>query len=86
MVPKHPHFCGGCQGKQYEHLGRMMKNGWPSGVGDGKVNGLGVEYQLKYLRMETENEHKDTEICKCGVIIGFITTLTLSTLMHWMKR
>ena len=42
------------------------ENGWPSGVGDGKVNGLGVEYQLKYLRMETENEHKDTEICKCG--------------------
>lgn len=35
------------------------ENGWPSGFGDGKVNGLGVEYQQKYLRMsETEpTEH-----------------------------
>lgn len=27
------------------------ENGWPSGFGDGKVNGLGLEYQQKYLRM-----------------------------------
>ena len=34
------------------------ENGWPSGFGDGKVNGLGIEYQQKYLRMS------DTEISK----------------------
>ena len=42
------------------------ENGWPSGFGDGKVNGLGIEYQQKYLRMEDVFEHKDTAICKCG--------------------
>lgn len=42
------------------------ENGWPSGFGDGLVNGLGVEYQQKYLRMENEFKHTDTAICKCG--------------------
>ena len=42
------------------------ENGWPSGFGDGKVNGLGIEYQQKYLRMEDENTHPDTYITKCG--------------------
>ncbi|MBO5196943.1 MAG: hypothetical protein J6B85_00250 [Lachnospiraceae bacterium] len=42
------------------------ENGWPSGFGNGLVNGLGVEYQQKYLRMESEENHKDTAICKCG--------------------
>lgn len=42
------------------------ENGWPSGFGDGKVNGLGVDYQQKYLRMEDENNHPDTYISKCG--------------------
>ncbi|MBQ9789195.1 MAG: hypothetical protein IJW31_06340 [Lentisphaeria bacterium] len=28
------------------------ENGWPSGFGDGLVNGLGEAYQLKYLRFE----------------------------------
>ncbi|MBQ8525626.1 MAG: hypothetical protein IJ460_02740 [Clostridia bacterium] len=28
------------------------ENGWPSGFGGGVVNGLGEEYQQKYLRME----------------------------------
>ena len=28
------------------------ENGWPSGFGNGAVNGLGEEYQQKYLRME----------------------------------
>lgn len=27
------------------------ENGWPSGFGNGTVNGLGVAYQQKYLRM-----------------------------------
>ena len=42
------------------------ENGWPSGFGGGLVNGLGVEYQQKYLRMEKEPQHTDTAICKCG--------------------
>ncbi|MBO7520357.1 MAG: glycoside hydrolase, partial [Clostridia bacterium] len=28
------------------------ENGWPSGFGGGKVNGLGLKYQQKYLRCE----------------------------------
>ena len=42
------------------------ENGWPSGFGAGLVNGMGVEYQQKYLRVEDKYEHKDTSICKCG--------------------
>lgn len=42
------------------------ENGWPSGFGNGKVNSLGIAYQQKYLRMETEYKHKDTAICQCG--------------------
>ncbi len=42
------------------------ENGWPSGFGNGAVNGLGVEYQQKYLRMEDSFEHKDSAICKSG--------------------
>ena len=42
------------------------ENGWPSGFGDGLVNGLGVDYQQKYLRMEDSDTHPETAICKCG--------------------
>ncbi len=42
------------------------ENGWPSGFGNGLVNGLGEAYQQKYLRMESEPSHSDTQICKCG--------------------
>ena len=42
------------------------ENGWPSGFGDGMVCGLGVEYQQKYLRVESEFTHTETAICKCG--------------------
>lgn len=42
------------------------ENGWPSGFGSGLVNGLGVEYQQKYLRMEAEAVHMETPICKSG--------------------
>ena len=42
------------------------ENGWPSGFGGGLVNGLGVEYQQKYLRMEAQPEHTETAICKSG--------------------
>ena len=39
------------------------ENGWPSGFGDGKVNGLGIEYQQKYLRM-TDAEPSENIITK----------------------
>lgn len=42
------------------------ENGWPSGFGNGLVNGMGVEYQQKYLCMERELTHEETFICKCG--------------------
>lgn len=42
------------------------ENGWPSGFGDGLVNGLGVEYQQKNLCMESEWIPKENFICKCG--------------------
>ncbi len=34
------------------------ENGWPSGFGDGKINGLGEEFQQKYLRYEIVQEEK----------------------------
>ena len=37
------------------------ENGWPSGFGSDAVNGLGVEYQQKYLRMEIVDANKQTE-------------------------
>lgn len=33
------------------------ENGWPSGFGDGKVNGLSEKYQQKYLRYEIGEKH-----------------------------
>lgn len=41
------------------------ENGWPSGFGNGLVNGLGIEYQQKYLRMQDE-EPEENVICKSG--------------------
>ena len=37
------------------------ENGWPSGFGCGAVNGLGVEYQQKYLRCEETDAPKTTD-------------------------
>ncbi len=42
------------------------ENGWPSGFGSGIVNGLGIAYQQKYLRMEEEPLHTENVIGKCG--------------------
>lgn len=42
------------------------ENGWPSGFGNGAVNGMGVAFQQKYLRMESAPTHPDTAICKSG--------------------
>ena len=41
------------------------ENGWPSGFGNGYVNGKGIEYQQKYLRMCKE-EPTENIIGKCG--------------------
>lgn len=41
------------------------ENGWPSGFGDGKVNGMGIEYQQKYLRM-SDTEPDERVIAKSG--------------------
>ncbi len=41
------------------------ENGWPSGFGNGAVNGLGLEYQQKYLRI-SETEPENNVICKSG--------------------
>ena len=40
------------------------ENGWPSGFGNGYVNGKGIEYQQKYLRM-SDVEPKENVIAKC---------------------
>ncbi len=42
------------------------ENGWPSGFGNGIVNGMGVRFQQKFLRMEDSLIHTDTHITKCG--------------------
>lgn len=39
------------------------ENGWPSGFGNGKVNGRGVEYQQKYLRISKERPRENI-ICE----------------------
>ncbi len=41
------------------------ENGWPSGFGNGFVNGKGIEYQQKYLRI-SETEPEENVIAKCG--------------------
>jgi len=41
------------------------ENGWPSGFGNGYVNGKGIKYQQKYLRM-SDAEPKENVIAKCG--------------------
>lgn len=38
------------------------ENGWPSGFGDGKVNGLGERYRQKYLRYEIGEKHTSRTI------------------------
>lgn len=42
------------------------ENGWPSGFGNGAVNGIGAEYQQKYLRIETVKQHEETYITQIG--------------------
>ena len=41
------------------------ENGWPSGFGNGYVNGKGIEYQQKYLRM-SDDKPCENVLGKCG--------------------
>ncbi len=43
------------------HAWGYDENGWPSGFGSDAVNGLGLEYQQKYLRMEEVDAEKNTD-------------------------
>ena len=50
--------------KRGMHAWAYDENGWPSGFGGGKVNGLGVEYQQKSLHSEPltdDNKDADTD-------------------------
>ena len=42
------------------------ENGWPSGFGNGLVNGLGEEYQQKYLRWDKNISDTEKTICVKG--------------------
>ncbi len=48
------------------HAWGYDENGWPSGFASDAVNGLGVEYQQKYLRMEITDEPKITNVTICN--------------------
>ena len=37
------------------------ENGWPSGFGSDAVNGLGIDYQQKYLRLEITDKPAETQ-------------------------
>ena len=48
------------------------ENGWPSGFGDGYVNSFGIDFQQKYLRMESGEKTNDrTIICKDGYLFYY---------------
>jgi len=56
------------EGKQRQMGGwGYDENGWPSGFGNGIVNGLGVAYQQKYLRYELTDAEKQTETTICNL-------------------
>ncbi len=42
------------------------ENGWPSGFADGMVNGKGIDYQQKYLRIEKGSKTNEFTICNVG--------------------
>ena len=46
------------------------ENGWPSGFGGGAVNGVGLEYQQKYLRCVEVDAPKEDEFTLANVQIG----------------
>ncbi len=46
------------------------ENGWPSGFGNGAVNGKGLKYQQKYLRCVEVNEPVKNEFTLSNVTVG----------------
>ena len=46
------------------------ENGWPSGFGNGTVNGLGLKYQQKYLRCTETQEPFEDEFALANVTVG----------------
>ena len=55
------------------HAWAYDENGWPSGFGSGVVNGLGLDYQQKYLRWDKDisnTERKYREFCQMCVGYG----------------
>ena len=46
------------------------ENGWPSGFGNGAVNGLGLKYRQKYLRCVETDGPKEEEFTLSNVKIG----------------
>ena len=42
------------------------ENGWPSGFGSGIVNGRGIAFQQKYLRIEEGEKQTEHTIINCG--------------------
>lgn len=48
--------------KRGMHPWAYDENGWPSGFGDGKVNGKGIDYQQKTLRYECGEKHTEITI------------------------
>lgn len=52
------------------HAWGYDENGWPSGFGSDAVNGLGLEYQQKYLRMELVDEEKNTDRTITNIVLS----------------
>ncbi len=46
------------------------ENGWPSGFGNGAVNGLGLKYQQKYLRCEITDAPQNGEFTLSNIILN----------------
>ncbi len=47
------------------------ENGWPSGFGNGWINGMGEEYQQKYLRKTLSSQNVEHEIARCGETVYY---------------
>lgn len=59
------------------------ENGWPSGFGDGKVNGLGKKYQQKWLRYDKNKEGENTICVVDGVRYYYeVNPFYVDVLMH----
>ncbi len=52
--------------KRGMHAWAYDENGWPSGFGGGMVNGLGLKYQQKYLRVDEKGKAHENVICEEG--------------------